>query len=210
MRDVILVAASGLAREVIAAAQDDYRIVGILDDDPALHGTTVGGIAVLGGTAHAAEYDAALLLCVGAGTGRRALAERLRALGIDEHRYATVVDASVRIPSTCSVGAGSILLAGTVMTTDVVIGSNVVVMPNVVLTHDVRLGDFATLASGVSLGGGVSVHSAAYVGMNAAVRQRVVIGAGAIVGMGAAVLEDVPDGETWVGVPAHPIQIGRR
>jgi serine acetyltransferase len=31
------------------------------------------------------------------------------------------------------------------------------------------------------------------------------VGSYATVGMGAAVLSNVPDGETWVGVPAHPI-----
>jgi serine acetyltransferase len=34
------------------------------------------------------------------------------------------------------------------------------------------------------------------------------VGAYATVGMGAAVLSNVPDGETWVGVPARAIDHG--
>lgn len=206
MRDLLLLGASGLAREAAAADQAGHRVIGVLDDDPGKRGTRVGGVEVLGGIAHAAEYDADLLVCVGSGAGRRAIVARLAGLGVDPARYATLVDASVRIPDGCALGAGSILLAGVALTADVTIGRHVVVMPNTTLTHDVRLDDFATLTAGVSLAGNVRVGEAAYLGMNAAVRQGVVVGPGAVVGMGAAVLADVPPGETWAGVPARRLR----
>lgn len=205
MRDLLLLGASGLAREAAEATQSGHRVIGVLDDDLALRGTRFAGVDVLGSTAHAAEYDADLLVCVGSGAGRRAIVARLAELGVARTRYATLVDASVNIPESCAVGAGSILLAGVVLTADVRVGGHVVVMPHVTLTHDVRLDDFATLTAGVSLAGSVRVGEAAYLGMNASVRQGVVIGTGAVVGMGAVVLSDVPDGETWAGVPARPL-----
>lgn len=210
MRELLLLGASGLAREVAAAQQGGYRVVGVLDDDPELRGTRVAGVEVLGGIAHAAEYDADLAVCVGSGRGRRAVVERLAGLGVGEERFATLIDASVRVPDGCAVGVGSILLAQVVLTADVTVGRYVVAMPNVTLTHDCRVGDYATLTAGVSLAGAVTVGDAAYLGMNASVRQRLTIGAGAVVGMGAAVLADVPAGETWAGVPARPLPVARR
>ncbi len=88
------------------------------------------------------------------------------------------------------------------------IGDHVVAMPGVTFTHDDVIGDYATLASGVSLGGNVHVGRAAYIGMNASVRERLTIGAKAMIGMGAAVLADVPEDETWAGVPARVIRRG--
>lgn len=210
MRDLLLLGASGLAREVAAADQRQYRIAGVLDDDAELRGSRLAGVEVVGGIAHAAEYDADLLVCVGSGRARRAVVARLAALGVAGTRFATLVDASVRIPAGCVVGAGSILLAQVALTADVEIGRHVVVMPNVTFTHDCRVDDYATLTAGVSLAGTVTVGEAAYLGMNASVRQRLAVGAGAVIGMGAAVLSDVPPGETWAGVPARPLPVARR
>src|SRR6478752_1685870 len=130
VRDLLLLGASGVAREAAAAAQAGHRVIGVRDDDPGKRGTRVAGVEVLGGIGHAAEYDADLLVCVGSGAGRRAVVARLAELGVDAGRFATLVDASVRIPADCSVGAGSILLAGVVLTADVTVGRHVVVMPN--------------------------------------------------------------------------------
>lgn len=206
MIDVLLVAASGLAREVISADLPGLRVVGILDDNPALHGTRVAGVEVRGSIDLAAEADASLLICAGPGSGRRSIAARLARLDVAEDRFATAVDASVRVPPSCAIGSGSILLAGVVLTADVRIGRHVVVMPNVTLTHDDVLDDFATLAAGVSLGGTVQIGAAAYIGMNASVRQGVRVGTDATLGMGAVLLSDLPANAVWAGNPAAELR----
>ena len=151
---LLLVAASGLAREVLAVCEATGRpVLGVLDDD----------------------------------------------------RYATVVDPPVRIPISCSVGVGSILLGGVVLTADVRFGRHVVCMPHVTLTHDDELDDYVTLTAGVSLGGGVRVGEAAYIGMNASVREQRTVGAGCVLGMGAVLVTDQPPGTVYAGVPARPI-----
>jgi sugar O-acyltransferase (sialic acid O-acetyltransferase NeuD family) len=212
-RPLVLVGASGLAREVLAAlrsarwADAPYDPVGVLDDDPGTHGRAVSGVPVLGGVDAVADRpDAAVLLCVGRGAARAALADRLRAHDVGAGRWATVVHPSVEVPVGCVVGPGSVLLAGVVLTADVHVGAHVVLMPHVTLTHDDRVGDGATLAAGVALGGGVRVGPRAHLGMRASVRERLRVGADATLGMGAVLLTDLPDGATWAGVPARPLR----
>lgn len=205
MRDVILLAASGLAREVIAASTPTHRVVGILDDDQRLHGTGVDGVEVLGSIGDAGNYNTNFLVCIGAGSTRRDVVDRLAGLAITEARFPPFIDSGARVPHGSVIGPGSILLAGVVLTAGVRVGRHAVVMPQVTLTHDVVLGDFVTVAAGVSLGGGVVIGDAAYLGMNASIRQRVHVGHGATVGMGAVVLSDIPSEQTWAGVPAAPL-----
>jgi sugar O-acyltransferase (sialic acid O-acetyltransferase NeuD family) len=207
MRDLILIAASGLAREVLAMRQSQFRIIGVLDDDPTLHGTEIGGVQVLGGVDLAAQQPGSFLVCVGAGSGRRRVVDRLTQLGIGSERFATLVDETVALSDDSFIGDGSVILAGTVLTADVIVGRHVVVMPNCTLTHDDIVDDFATLAAGVAVGGVVRIGTEAYLGMNASIRQRVSVGAGATVGMGAVVLEDVPSGQVWAGVPAKELGV---
>jgi sugar O-acyltransferase (sialic acid O-acetyltransferase NeuD family) len=199
-----LVAASGLAREVMAVLPRGGREVRVLDDDPAKAGSHVGGALVEGGleliTNHPHDQ---VLVCAGRGAARRAIVARLTALGVGPDRYATVVHPSVDVPDTCTIGPGSILLAQVVLTSDVRVGSHVVAMPHVTLTHDVVVDDFATLCAGVTLGGGVHIRSGAYLGMSSSVREDLTVGADAVLGMGAALVADLPPGEVWTGVPAH-------
>lgn len=204
---LLLVAASGLAREVMSVCEATGRqVVGVLDDDPAKAGTAFGSTTVLGSLELARHHpETELLLCAGKGSVRRDLAVRLAALGVGSDRYATVVDPSVRVPSSCSLGVGSILLGGVVLTADVRVGRHVVCMPHVTLTHDDDLADYVTLTTGVSLGGGVCVGEAAYIGMNASVRERLSVGADSVLGMGAALVADQPPGTVYAGVPARHI-----
>jgi sugar O-acyltransferase (sialic acid O-acetyltransferase NeuD family) len=206
MDNLILIGAGGLAREVAeaVAAADRYRIVGIVDDDVALHGTTVGQIPVLGGLDQVFwDRSTLLVVCTGQGRVRNRLVQRLAEHDIGPSRFGTVVHPSVHVPPRCFVGVGSVLLAHVAITADAHIGRHVVAMPNVTVTHDDVVGDFATLSAGVSLAGGVTIGPGAYVGTNASVRQHVRVGAGSTLGMGSTLLEDLPDGETWVGVPAR-------
>ncbi len=76
-------------------------------------------------------------------------------------------------------------------------------MPNVTLTHDDVLSDHVVCAGGVALAGEVHVGEGAYLGAGCRVRERRWVGAWALVGMGAVVLEDVPVGQVWTGVPAR-------
>ena len=203
MRSLLLVAASGLAREALDAihAAGGYDVVGIVDDDPSRWGELVGGAKVIGGLDVVHHYsDAAVLLCAGRGAARASLAERL---GLDDSRYATVVHPDVYVPATCEVGIGSIVLAGCVLTTDVTVGRHVVLMPHVTLTHDDEIADFATLCGGVTLGGSVHIGEHCYLGMNASVREDVRIGANTLIGMGSVVLSDISPNEVWFGVPAR-------
>lgn len=211
MRELLLIAASGLAREVLATVRESgqYDVVGVLDDDADKAGFALDGAPILGPVSDALRYpNAQGVVCVGAGSGRARITARLAGLGFPQDRYATVLDSSVRIPPGCRIGTGSILLGHVTLTAGVALGNHVVVMPGVTLTHDNVVEDYATFAAGVSLGGGVRIGRAAYLGMNACVREGTWVGAGATIGMGAAVLADVPEDETWVGVPARALRSG--
>jgi sugar O-acyltransferase (sialic acid O-acetyltransferase NeuD family) len=209
MTELLLIGASGLAREVLACVREDgqFDVVGILDDDESRVGSALDGAPIMGPASQALRYpEARVVVCIGPGQGRERVVARLAGLGGPSHRFATVVDPSVRVPYCCDVGPGSILLANVTLTAGITVGSHVVMMPGVTLTHDDVVEDFATLAAGVSLGGGVRIGRAAYLGMNSCVREGTRVGAGTRVGMGAAVLGDVPDGETWAGVPARALE----
>ncbi len=210
MSELLLIAATGLAREVLATVRSSgrYDVVGFLDDDEMV-GSDVDGAPVLGTIDDCVNYTHAFfLVCLDSGRPREALVERLSALGIGSNRYATVIDPSVRMPEGCRIGRGSILLQNVTLTASVTLGSHVVAMPGVTFTHDDVVADFATFAAGTTLGGGVRIGRAAHLGMNSSVRERTSIGSYATVGMGAAVLSDIRDGETWVGVPAHQLDHG--
>jgi sugar O-acyltransferase (sialic acid O-acetyltransferase NeuD family) len=203
---LVLVAASGLALEALAAvrASDQLDDAVVVDDDPSHWGTTLAGVPVVGGLEQVRRLSGyQLLVCAGRGSSRASIVGRLSGMGIGHGRFATVVHPAVEVPLGCFVGGGSIILNGAVLTANVRVGHHVVVMPQAVLTHDDVVDDYATICAGVTLGGRVRVGRGAYLGMSSSVREGRVVGAGAVLGMGAALTVDLPPGQTWVGIPAR-------
>src|SRR6478672_9872563 len=171
-RSLVLLAASGLAREVMAsrAVTEEFDLIGVLDDDPAKQGSVFGTTNVIGPIDDVrSNPDALFVVCAGRGEARQRIVDRLDVLGVREDRFATIIDPTAVVPAGCAVGAGSILLSHVSLTADVTVGRHVVIMPQTVVTHDNRIEDFATICAGVSLGGSVVVGTAAYLGMNSSV-----------------------------------------
>jgi sugar O-acyltransferase (sialic acid O-acetyltransferase NeuD family) len=209
---LVLVAAGGLAGEVAAAARSGelgYDEIVAVDDDQERWGQVIGtvdgtgGVKVIGPVEVVTDCGDDLVICAGAGSTRRRVHRRLSGYGVAADRYATILHPTASVPPGCEIGTGTVLLAGVVLTAGVRVGSHVVAMPNAVLTHDDVVGDYATICAGVALGGEVVIGEAAYLGMSSSVRQRTTVGADSVLGMGAVLLEDLPAGETWAGVPAR-------
>ena len=206
VRDLVIAGAGGLARETAAAVRaiPSWRLLGFLDDDPALHGMQRAGLPVLGPLAAVAEYSgAAVVVCI-ANARNPAVRERVvQRLDLPADRYASIVHPSADVGAGCVIGPGSVVLAQVALTADVSVGAHVCVMPQTVLTHDDVVEDFVTIASGVRVSGAVRVGRGAYLGAGAIVRETRTVGAGSLVGMGSVVLRDVPEGEVWAGNPAR-------
>jgi sugar O-acyltransferase (sialic acid O-acetyltransferase NeuD family) len=209
---LLVLGAGGFARETIETvravngARPTFEIVGVLDDDEQRHGGQLSGVPVLGPMELARARDALVVVCVGnphTWSTRRRIVERL---GLEDERYAVITHPAAALGGSACFGPGCVVLAGAVATADVRVGAHVAVMPQAVLTHDDTVGAFSILASGVRLGGGVQIEAECYLGAGCLLRQGVRVGRGAQVGMGAVVLDDVPAGEVWAGVPAHRLR----
>jgi sugar O-acyltransferase (sialic acid O-acetyltransferase NeuD family) len=211
--DLLIAGAGGFARETAAAVaavnavHPMWRLLGFLDDDPALHGTRRSDVPVLGPMSMVHSLpDAAVVVCVGNPRDQTVRERVVNRLQLPVQRYARIVHPTAQVGHGCLVGGGSVLLAHAVLTADVTVGWHVAVMPHAVFTHDDVVGDFATVASGVRLGGGVRIGAGAYVGAGALIRESVTVGDRALIGMGSVVLADVPPDEVWVGSPARQLR----
>lgn len=208
-RPLLLAGAAGLAKETLAAvrARGERSVLGMLDDNPATHGTIVDGVPVLGPLDAVGDHpDTDVVVCIASPKDlgrRRRVVERL-ALPVE--RFATVTHPAASIAPGCELGPGSIYLAGAVVTAAQRVGAHVVAMPHTTITHDDEVSDFVLFASAACLSGSVSVGASAYLGSGSLVREGLTIGAGSLIGMGSVVLTDVPPGEVWIGNPARRLR----
>ncbi|WP_307424509.1 acetyltransferase [Pseudarthrobacter defluvii] len=208
MTELMLLAMTGLAREVLAAVRSSgqYDVLGILDDDARLLGTSIDGTVVMGAITDARAFRQALFtVCLPGGREREALVHRMSLLGVGDDRYATVVDPDVRVPRDSRIGPGSIVMRNATIAPQASIGSHVLVKPQANVGCGVRVGDFATLSPRVSVGEGARIGRAADLGMNAGVGDGLSVGDYSHIGMSSAVMQRVPDRETWAGVPARVV-----
>jgi sugar O-acyltransferase (sialic acid O-acetyltransferase NeuD family) len=209
--DLIILGAGGSSREILGAAEDinrrepQWRVLGFLDDNPALLGKTVDGLPVLGPLAAAREHTAQLI--VGIASWRKPGARRdvVLRLGLPRERYATVIHPSASINSRVTIGVGTAILQNVVITSGSVVGDHVLISQNVTMAHDDAIGDFVTIASAAIITGGVRLRAGCYLGAGCTIMNGVTVNEGALVGIGSVVMIDVPAGVTVSGYPARSI-----
>ena len=183
---LVLIGASGHAKVVIDIVEKEgrYRILHLLDDDPARHGASFFGYRVAGTSesilALAAGERPLLIVSIGDNATRMRIADRLRAGGF---AFARAVHPHAQLGRGATIGAGTVVMAGAVVNSDAKIGENVIINTRATVDHDCVIESGAHVAPAAHLCGGVRV------------------GAGSLIGAGAVLLPGVQV-ETNAVVPA--------
>ena len=209
-RRLLLLGAGGFARETLELIDavnresSAWAVVGLLDDDPRMHGRAIHGVPVIG-PAEAVHDDPGAWVTALVASPHDPLRrlDLIARLELPVERVATLVHPAAVVPRSALIGPGCVLHATSVLTADVELGAHVAVMPAVVLTHDDVVGDGVTFGAGARVAGGVRIEAGAYIGAGALIREGVEVGRGAVIGMGAVVTRTVPAGQVWAGVPAR-------
>ncbi|MBD3768417.1 MAG: acetyltransferase [Gammaproteobacteria bacterium] len=104
-----------------------------------------------------------------------------------------------------NVQAGCVVMAGAVVNPFALVQQACIVNTASTIDHDCILAEGVHISPGANLAGGVSVGACSWIGIGASVKQCVQIGANVVVGAGAAVVSDIADNLTVVGVPARAL-----
>lgn len=200
---LVVLCAGGHARVVIEALRSrGARPTAVTDRDPALAGSFLGGIPIIGSDDDVlAMRRDSVELANGLGnrasrsspglSGRRELFGRFAALG---YAFPLISHVSAVIASDISPGEGAQVMAGAIIQPGARIGRNVLVNTRAVVEHDCQIGDHSHIAPGAVLCGGVSVGEGTHVGAGAIVLSGVNLGPGAVIAAGAVVAKNVEAG----------------
>ncbi len=212
MKDLIIFGASGFGREVawlverINKVTPTWNLLGFMDDNEDIQGTTINGYKVLGGTDSVEEYPEAFFVCaVGSSRVREKIIYKMREVN-PNIKFGTVIDPSVEMSDLVSVGEGSIICAHTIITVNITIGNHVIINLDCTVGHDAVISDFVTLYPSVNVSGITNIGRATELGTGMQIIQGKTIGDYSIVGAGAVVVKDIPSRCTAVGSPAKPIK----
>jgi UDP-3-O-[3-hydroxymyristoyl] glucosamine N-acyltransferase len=108
----------------------------------------------------------------------------------------------VEIGADVEIGAGTTIDRGTYGPTT--IGEGTKIDNLVQIAHNCRIGRHNLLCAQVGIAGSSSTGDYVVMGGQAAVRDHVHVGRGAMLGAMSGVMNDVPGGEYWLGIPATP------
>src|SRR5690606_34879781 len=88
---------------------------------------------------------------------------------------------------------------------DTVIGENTKIDNLVQIAHNVRIGRNCLIAAHTGISGSVIVWDNVIMGGGVGIADHLTIGEGVQLAARSAVMNDVPAGEVWAGLPAEPM-----
>jgi sugar O-acyltransferase (sialic acid O-acetyltransferase NeuD family) len=205
---IVLVGGGGHASDVLQAveavndARPTYHVVGVLDDSDVDPRRFAGrGVTHIGSISELNSIDAAYVLCLGWPWTRAAM---FRRIGTDGCPAPPIVHPAADVGVGVELGVGSVVLGHAHLSPLVRLGAHGLVSYNASIGHESTFGDHVSVMPGAAVGGGVAAGHRVLVGSGAVVRESVRLGDDVRIGAGAAVVGEVGDGLTVVGVPARP------
>ena len=206
--EVLIIGAGGHGKVVLdlVRAAGQYKVAGFLDADPALAGTPVANVQVLGQINLLPKLGQQKLkyaiVAIGDNRSRLSYIQTLR-----DHDFAlvTAVHPAAHVSPTARLGQGVVVCPQAVVGTEAQVGDGAIINTAAVVDHECVVAAGVHLAPGALLAGRVKVETSAFVGLGSRVIQCLTVGEWSTVGAGATVIRDVPPSTTVIGTPAKPL-----
>lgn len=110
----------------------------------------------------------------------------------------------VIIQDDVEIGANTTIDRGAL--SDTVIGEGTKIDNLVQIAHNVRIGRFCIIAAHTGIAGSVTVGDMSVLGGRVGISDHVNIGSKVQIAASSGVMNDIPDGEKWGGIPARPFK----
>ena len=206
--NIILIGDSGhakvIADNVVSAGN---RVVARLDDKHTevfkANGCWFGPVSEVSKLME--KEQAKVIIAIGANSVRRKIVERL-ALSADQ--YATAIHSNAVISPSAAIGYGTVVLPGAVVNAEAVVGNHTILNSRSVVEHDCTVGDYVHMASGAVVAGLATLENGVLVETGASITPMKKLGQWSVVRAGSAVMDDVEEFSTVMGVPALDIKAG--
>ena len=190
------------------ASQSGYRVLGYIGDGEALElcdtDKALNGVKTFGELV-AKEPETMLALGIGDNKLREKLFLRYSA-DFPRVNWPVLVDPSALLKPGVKLGQGTVVCPLAFVGLDTLVGVGCLLNTRSSVDHDSELGDFCSMAPSSATGGTVSIGKRSFVGVGVSIRDGIRIGDDVIVGAGAAVVKDLDQAGTYVGVPAKSMR----
>ena len=124
-----------------------------------------------------------------------------------ETKYFTFIHPSAHImDDNIQVGVGSFIGANSILTTNIKLGNHTLLNRGNHIGHDSVAGDFFSMMPNAVVGGNVTLGDNVYLGSCSNIREKINITSDVLIGMNAAVVKDITENGTYVGVPAKKLK----
>ena len=212
MKDIIVIGASGFAKEVIFLLKNSYTITGekwnILGcvDERLNTKENVLGYPILGNDEYLLYYSQDINVAIGIGEPKikKRIVEKLR----ENSRimFPNIIASTVKMSESVVLGEGCIICDMNILTTDIVVGNFVTLNLSNTIGHDSKIDDYVTVNPGCSVSGNVKLGELVTVGTGTKIIQGISVGKESIIGAGSVIIRDIKEKNTVVGNPGRVIK----
>jgi len=204
MKDLIIVGAGGLGRELLGYIESDnpiFTFKGFLDDRANILDKTPRSPGIIGTPdAFIPAPDQVFLAAIGDPHARYIYTQHLRDLDVD---FGQMVHPMAHLSNRSSIGRGVIIGPRAGISVDVKIGEFTYIQEYTVIGHDAVIGDWCQINSHCTLSGNCRIGNFVQIGPNCVISNGAVIEDNVTIAPGSVVYGRIKSGLTVLGNPAR-------
>lgn len=201
MKDLIIIGAGNVGGFLALNQKlfdNQYNIIGFLDDDTIKIGKEFWKIPVLGKIEDINKFnDISVVIGV---SNPKIKKNILKKIG-DEFYFPNFISKNAWISNKVTIGKGVIIYPNVSINHESIIDDFVVINMNCAIGHNSTIKKCCSLAPGVNFAGFTTVESYVEIGIGVSTIQNTKIGTSSIIGGQTMLVKDVPEGVTVVGNP---------